>query len=68
MSLTIPIGVSNPAFISRRQIWKFSLALVITPILHCKAKTATQLIFVTVGKSGFDFYMCKIKVSTNQAA
>jgi hypothetical protein len=34
---------------------------VITPILHCKAKTATQLIFETIGKSGFGFCMCKIK-------
>jgi hypothetical protein len=45
----------NAACLLRRHI-------LITPILHCKAKTATQLIFVTVGKSGFDFYMCKIKV------
>ena len=35
---------------------------VMTPILHFKAKTATQLISGIKGKSGFDFYMCKIKV------
>lgn len=38
---------------------------VTTPILHCKAKTTTQLVSATKGKSGFDFYMCKIKVLRN---
>jgi hypothetical protein len=41
------------------------LVPVNTPILHCKAKTATQLIFETIGKSGFGFCMCKIKVITS---
>jgi hypothetical protein len=45
---------------------RFSSTFLATPILHCKAKTATQLIFVTVGipqsGTGFGFYMCKIKV------
>jgi len=36
--------------------------VVITPILHCKAKSVTQLISATKGKSGFSFRMCKIKV------
>jgi len=35
-----------------------------TPILLRLAKTVTQLILATNGKSGFDFYMCKIKEST----
>jgi hypothetical protein len=30
------------------------MAKVVTPILHCKAKTATQLISKSKGKSGFD--------------
>jgi hypothetical protein len=50
---TCPTGVSR---ISHH-------ALKVTPILPCKAKTATQLISATNGKSGFGFYMCKIKVT-----
>jgi hypothetical protein len=42
-------------------IFRSPLLLANTPILHRKAKTATQLISTTEGKSGFDFYMCKIK-------
>jgi hypothetical protein len=33
-----------------------------TPILQFKANFTTQLISATNGKSGFDFYMCKIKI------
>jgi pimeloyl-ACP methyl ester carboxylesterase len=38
---------------------------VITPILHLKAKIATKWISRTIGKSGFGFYMCKIKELKN---
>jgi hypothetical protein len=40
---------------------KSRVGIEITPILHCTAKTATQLISTTNGKSGFDFYVCKNK-------
>jgi hypothetical protein len=57
-------------------VWRRPLSeMVTTPILHCKAKTATQLIFETIGipiflfriskqgvGTGFGFCMCKIKV------
>jgi hypothetical protein len=33
-----------------------------TPILHDMLKTATKSVSRTIGKSGFGFYMCKIKV------
>jgi hypothetical protein len=32
------------------------------PILHYMLKTATKWVSRTIGKSGFGFYMCKIKV------
>jgi hypothetical protein len=34
----------------------------ITPILHCRVKTIIPWVSAIKGKSGFDFYMCKIKV------
>jgi hypothetical protein len=41
------------------------MVLIYTPILHLKAKIATKWISRTIGKSGFGFYMCKIKVIQN---
>jgi hypothetical protein len=45
-----------------KALWRYCPSHHDTPILHCRVKIVTQWVSATKGKSGFDFYICKIKV------